>query len=168
MKTVKRLIIPVFLILSALMFAEVRDRATLKTFFEVNDRPTEVQFVDLIDSMALVSELSGGIKDWDDEQATYALGDVVINGTTFYKRVTIAGNEDPFDTANWQELSPSVETAIPGAVGITFDDSTSSLGVSNTQAAIDSTVAVSRQRVQFVPLVADLFGIMTPVDGGIR
>ena len=147
MKNAKKFILPVFLVLCALMFAEVRDRATLKTFFQTDDLPTEAQFGDLIDSMALVSELSSGIKDWDSS-GVYQLGDMVINGVTFYKRVTIAGNEDPFDTANWQELSPKVAEAIPGANGINFD---TALGLGDdVQEAVDTLAGRSLRRFDTV------------------
>lgn len=37
-----------------------QNRTTLKSYFETGDKPTQSQFADLIDSMALVSEVQGG------------------------------------------------------------------------------------------------------------
>jgi len=37
-----------------------QNRTTLKTYFETGDKPTQSQFAELIDSMALVSEVQGG------------------------------------------------------------------------------------------------------------
>ena len=37
-----------------------QNRTTLKTYFETGDKPTQSQFADLIDSMALISEVQGG------------------------------------------------------------------------------------------------------------
>jgi len=34
-------------------------RSTLKTYFETGDRPTELEFIDLIDSMVLDEDLAG-------------------------------------------------------------------------------------------------------------
>ena len=60
----------------------VVDKTTLKSYFETGDRPTESQFIDLIDSLMHVSEALTIYGEFDDD-GTAAAGGVPLGG--YYK-----------------------------------------------------------------------------------
>lgn len=53
----------------------IKDRPVLKTYFETGDVPTEAQFIDLIDSAAILSGNNASVGDWG------ITGNITVNGT---------------------------------------------------------------------------------------
>ena len=68
----------------------IRDRTTLKTYFETGDIPIESNFIDLIDSMAVLSGENTSVGDWHFSGSVSA-DDIQFTNTTVVGAVTSTG-----------------------------------------------------------------------------
>ncbi len=112
-------------------------RTNLKTYFETGDRPTQVQFADLIDSLAHVSE---------DALATIAYVDAGLEGKS-----SVGHGHAIADTTGLQAaLDAKAATSHTHAIA----------NVTGLQAALDAKAATSHTHA-----IADTTGLQAALDG---
>lgn len=87
------------------------DRATLKSFYQTGDKPTEAQFGGLIDSSLNLLEDKAmlGLRDYNSAN-DYSIGDTVIENNTLYQCST--PTTGTFNPVHWNVVIASQEGAV--------------------------------------------------------